>query len=232
MIKRLTFVRRGDGVASDDFAARWRDEALRCHESGPQRAREQRLVHCVVRPGRAERPYHGVAIAWFDDEAALAARDQHGARTTGETLTDRSATVRALVEERTVFGQDLLHAWWRDQTAGPRLLLLAFIQRQPHLSRTQFRDYWWEHHRPLANEMLPPALQPPIYVHNYALPDEPCPWDGLGEFYDTSVDVARQRARSTEGLVAEAIVADEEKFLVRDTRSVLITDAEVVVSDA
>ena len=57
-------------------------------------------------------------------------------------------------------------------------------------------------------------------------------FDGVGEFYDASVDVARARTRWTERPAApetEVIAADEERFLIRDTRWALVTDAEVVV---
>lgn len=80
--------------------------------------------------------------------------------------------------------------------------------------------------------MLPPEVQPPIYVHDYVLPGERCAFDGVGEFYDDSVDVARRRTRWTEEDHAAPIVEDEERFLIRDTRFALVTDAAVVVAAA
>ena len=71
MIKRLTFVRRADGVPLGEFAERWRADALATGSPRPDR-----LVHCVVRPGRTDRPYHGVAVEWFADEASLTAHDE------------------------------------------------------------------------------------------------------------------------------------------------------------
>jgi EthD domain len=231
-IKRLTFVRRVDGVGPDEFGERWRVQSLQMHEAVPDGARVQRLVHCVVRPGRTDRPHHGVAIEWFADEAALAAHDAHARSTPGDTLVDSASVVRARVESRTVFGQEQLDAWWSARGGAPRLLVIGVIERSPALDREAFRDYWWGDHRPLANRLLPPEVQPEIYVHDYALPGEPCPWDGVGEFYDTSVDVARARTRwADDADEAEAIIADEEKFLVRDTRYGLVTDAEVIISE-
>lgn len=217
-IKRLRFVRRPDSVAADAFGAWWRERASELHDAAPPEARAARLVHCVVRPGRTDRPFHGVAIEWFHDEANLAAYDGRA----------DPALVSARVDSRTVRGQEPLEAWWRAPAGAPRLLLLGLIQRAPGLSRAEFADYWWHTHRPLADELMPADAQPTIYVHDYARAGEACDWDGVGEFYDTSVDVARARTRWGEG--TPAIVADEERFLVRDTRWALITDAEVVVA--
>jgi hypothetical protein len=189
-------------------------------------------MHCVVRTGRSDRAYHGVAVAWFDDEADLAAHDRHEATVAGPLLVERSTIVQARVEERVVAGEELLARWWADPERGSRLLVLGIIQRRPALSREQFRDYWWDQHRPLANRVLPDGVLPPIYVHNYALPGEPCPWDGVGEFYDTSVDGARRRAQMADTGAAAEIVADEEQFLVPDTRYGLVTDAEIVLPGA
>jgi hypothetical protein len=230
-VKRITFVRRADGVAPEGFAERWRDRALSLHDAAPDGARVRRLVHCVVRPGRREGSYHGAAIEWFDDEANRSRHDELAVQATDDALIDGAATETTLVEERTVCGQDLLESWWRAGTREPRLLLLGIIQRKPELSRTQFRDYWWDEHRPLANRMLPLDVQPPIYVHNYALPGEACAWDGVGEFYDLSMEVARRRTAWAASEPAEAIAIDEGRFLVRESRAALVTDAEVVIAD-
>jgi hypothetical protein len=229
-LKRLTFVRRAPAVEPLGFGPRWRARAEQHHASAPPEARATRLVHCVVREGRTDRPFHGVAIEWFSDETNLAAHDRYvAAATSDDGLLDPAPTIRARVDERTVSGQEILDAWWRRADGGTRLLLLGVIQRKASLSRAEFADYWWSRHRPLANEMLPPSVQPPVYVHDYALEGEMCPWDGVGEFYDTAVDVARARTQWAETDEAAAIVADEERFLVRHTRYALITDAEVVV---
>jgi hypothetical protein len=230
-IKRLTFVRRAEDVGPDEFGARWRAQSLQAHQAASEGARVQRLVHCVVRPGRTDRPHHGVAIEWFADDDALAAHDAHAHATGGDPLVDSASVVRARVEARTVFGQQQLDAWWSAPVGRSRLLVVGVIERAPALDREAFRDYWWGRHRPLANRMLPAEVQPEIYVHDYALPGEPCPWDGVGEFYDTSVDVARARTHWAETGGAEAIVEDEKKFLVRDTRYGLVTDAEVTISE-
>jgi EthD domain len=109
------------------------------------------------------------------------------------------------------------------------VLLLGFIERAPWLSRTQFRDYWWERHRPLANTLVPPALQPAAYVHDYALPDAPVEWDGCGELYEATLENARARAAWFDSAAAAPLAVDEARFLVRDTRRVVLTTHEILV---
>lgn len=228
-VKRLTFARRASEVSAGEFASRWRADALTTRDTAPAGVGPQRLVHCIVRPGRTDRPFHGVAMEWFDDEGAMAAHDEHARTVPGAAVLDGASMVRARVRDRVVFGEDLLEQWWSTAPTDPRLLLLGIIERKPGTTRTEFAHYWWHRHRPLANRLLPPEVQPPIYVHDYVQPDEACPWDGIGEFYDVSVDVARQRTHWAEGDDAAAIVADEEQFLVRESRYALITDASVVI---
>jgi hypothetical protein len=230
-IKRLTFVRRATGVEPAEFGGQWRAQDVQLHESATEGARAQRVVHCVLRSTRSDRPHHGVAIEWFADDDALAAHDAHATASTGAALIDGASIVRARVEARTVFGQEQLDAWWGDPHGAARLLVVGVIEKSPALDREAFRDYWWGQHRPLANRLLPPEVQPAIYVHDYALPGEPCPWDGVGEFYDESVDVARARTNWADADGAEEIIEDEEKFLVRDTRYGLVTDAEVIINE-
>jgi hypothetical protein len=75
-------------------------------------------------------------------------------------------------------------------------------------------------------------VQPDAYVHDYVLPGEPAPFDGVGEFYDPSIERTRARtlwaARPGAPETAE-ITADEDRFLVRDTRWALLTDATVIL---
>jgi hypothetical protein len=102
------------------------------------------------------------------------------------------------------------------------------IEPAPGLSRQAFRDYWWDRHRPLANQMVPSHLEPVAYVHNYVCSDEPGRWAGIGEMYERSLDTARGRGAWFEGEEALPLVADEERFLVRDTRELLVTNQYVI----
>jgi EthD domain len=224
MIKRLTFVRRAGGVEPDEFAERWRVAALATDTTSLDR-----LVHCVVRPGRTDRPYHGVAIEWFPDESALTAHDASAGGDRDDVI-DVASRLQVRVDTRIVLGPDELTRWWA--TGESRLVVLGVIQRAAALTREQFAAYWWDDHRPLANRLLPPEVQPDAYVHDYVLPGEPAPFDGVGEFYDPSAERTRERTQWAErpGAPETALItAEEERFLVRDTRWALLTDATVVL---
>jgi hypothetical protein len=235
MIKRLTFVRRSDSVEPGEFAERWRAAALTVDRSAPPSARRSRLVHCVVRPGRTDRPYHGVAIEWFADEPALIACDatESAALDALDPVIDRATTLRVRVTGRTVLGDGELERWW--SAGGTRFVVLGVVQRTPQITREQFAAYWWDEHRPLANRLLPPEVQPDIYVHDYVSPGENATFDGVGEFYDPSIDRTRERTRWAElpGVSeTQQIAADEERFLIRDTRWALLADATVMIPTA
>jgi len=135
-----------------------------------------------------------------------------------------------VVEERCVFGQTWIDELWRMPPGTTSLLVFGLIEKASHLSRDEFRDYWWGSHRPLANKLLPPELQPFAYNHNYVLPGDPCRWDGIGEFFDASVDSARQRAAWGSTDEAVEIAEDERRFLKRDTRAGFAADFEPIVS--
>ena len=232
MIKRMTLVRRATGVPPDEFGWRWREQAEKALSSMASADRPSRLAHCVVRPGRGDRAYDGVAISWHHDEEAIASHDLWMAepRSQGSVL-DEDTTTHLLVEERTVNGGGWLDAQWRYERGRRRLLLIGFIEAAAPLTREQFRDYWWQQHRPLANRLVPAPLEPVAYVHDYVRPGEAGRWAGIGEMYERSLDTARERGAWFASEAALPIVADEKRFLVRGTRQVLITDHEIIVYD-
>ena len=78
---------------------------------------------------------------------------------------------------------------------------------------------------------MPAPLEPIAYVHDYVLPGEPGRWAGIGEMYERSLDVARERGAWFASEAALPLLADEERFLVRGTRHVLITDHEIITDD-
>ena len=135
------------------------------------------------------------------------------------------------VEERTVFGDAWLQERWRQHPGTPQLLLIGLIEAADGMTREEFRDYWWTQHRPLANQLVPPALQPVAYVHDYLLPGEATEWAGIGEMYDTSLDVARQRGAWFDSPAATALLADEDRFLVRTTRQLLVTEQHLIINE-
>jgi hypothetical protein len=232
IIKRFTFVAAALNPRSDSFAHEWREQAYRRYDATAVELRPIRLAHCVVRPGRRPKSTDGVAICWFSDTSAMVAHDRFVAdlgRAENPPVVDEARTTTAVVEERCVFGQSWIEECWRMPSGSTRLLVLGLVEKAEHASRIDFRDYWWDKHRPLANRLLPPDVQPIAYNHNYVVPGDPCRWDGIGEFFDASVEVARQRAAWGSSDEAHEIIADECRFLKRDTRVGLVTDFEVIV---
>lgn len=215
--KRISLVKRATDVPAARFGELWRADAVRSLESLDQ-PRPHRLAHAVVRHGRHPAAWDGVAISWLDEAVPAAA---------SSAVIDPSATTTIVVTERQAFGADWLQG---TLTSGkPVSLVIGFIQRAQRLTSEEFRQYWWDVHRPLANRMIPTHLQPSAYVHNYVTAPETFEWDGIGELYET-VDVARARAEWFDSDAAEAIIADENEFLVRATRWVLVTEIELLTS--
>ena len=194
-MKCLTLVRRAADLAPAEFGARWREQTDKALARMPASTRPTRLAHCVVRRGCGDPAYDGVAISWYG-EAALSAHDAWVAEhASTDAVLDRSATTCVRVQERTAIGAAWLDAQWRDPVATARLLLIGFIEPANGLTRQQFRDYWWDHHRPLADRLVPAELGPVAYVHNYVSTGEPGRWAGIGELYEQSLDVARRARR-------------------------------------
>jgi hypothetical protein len=231
-LKRLCLVRKAPGIDGNSFGDRWRAATQQRLEGTPPALRPLRLAHCVTRPGRSTPVYDGMSIAWFADLPALVASQQVHADANmppSVAVVDRGTTVSALVEERCVFGDRERRELWCLPPGAQRLLLIGLLRRAKSLSRREFADYWWQRHRPLANRLFPAALQPPIYLHNYVQEGEACEWDGIGELYETSLDIPRQRGQWMSSAAAAPILADEARFMDPAARTVLVTDFEVVV---
>jgi len=174
-------------------------------------------------------PWDGVEISWHPlkaNETDLASWVRAG----DDVLLD-GPRVTVTVEERTVSGLDWLQNRWREG-GEMGVVLIGLIEAADGLTRPAFRDYWWDQHRPLANRLVPDTLAPIAYVHDYVLDDrasgEGFTWAGIGEMYERSLGTARQRGEWFESDAAKPVIADEERFLVRASRQVLVTDGEVL----
>jgi hypothetical protein len=230
MIKHLSVVRRAGHVALDEFGRCWQQEARATVTTMPVDVRPRRLAHCVVRHGRQASEYDGVAISWHADDEARAGHERWLTEHAPKPTAVVAASVVA-VAERTVFGDTWLEEHWRRHAGTPQLVLIGLIEAIDGMTRAAFRDYWWTHHRPLANQLVPSALQPVAYVHNYLLSGEPTRWAGIGEMYEASLDVARQRGAWFASPAAAALLADEDRFLVRTTRQLLVTEQHLIINE-
>jgi hypothetical protein len=227
-VKRLSFVRRAPDVPAEEFGRRWRQQAEDALASAPADSVPTRLAHCVVRLARRRAVYDGVAIAWFEGGAEVGRYDDWVSQQTNQSPLDATATANVVVDERAVSGEAWLDKRWSDPEPAPALVLIGCIEAADGLSRQGFRSYWWDQHRPLANRLVLEHLEPVAYVHNYLLPGEPTRWSGIGEMYEQSIDVARQRGQWFESGEAGPLVVDEQRFLCRETRQVLVTDQELI----
>jgi len=172
-----------------------------------------RLALCRVRnPGEIV----AVEMSWYADLANL-----YDERRAGETI---------IVEERVARGADWLAGRWNARRGEQRPLLIGLIRRAAHLSREEFGQYWWNRHRPLADSLVPLELNPVAYVHNYVRTDQHSVWDGIGELYEASFSVARNRGEWFESEAAAALLADEERFMDPVSREVLVTDQEILLA--
>jgi hypothetical protein len=193
----------------------WRDEAdsIGALVDRTGRAPPLRLALCRVRnPGEVV----AVELSWYADLANV-----HEARGASETI---------IVEERVARGADWLAGRWSARRSEQCPLLIGLIGRAAHLSREEFGQYWWNRHRPLADSLVPLELNPVAYVHNYVRTDQHSAWDGIGELYEASLRVARSRGEWFESEAAAALLADEERFMDRGSRQVLVTDQEILLA--
>ncbi|MGE3324907.1 MAG: EthD domain-containing protein [Acidimicrobiia bacterium] len=227
MIKRYTLVHATSDPTDGGFADRWRAATLREIEATPPDARPTRVAHVVSRFGRVEPTFHGASIEWFAHADTIEANDAF----LDTSDLDNAVIIddRFVVEERCVFGQDWFDDRWNAPAGTRSFILVGLLEKADFLTRTQFRDYWWDQHRPLANEMLPPETQPPAYFHNYVIPGQGTRWDGLGEFFDPGIERVKARTQWTQSPEAAPIIEDEKRFLNRETRQVIIGEFEVIV---
>jgi hypothetical protein len=170
--KIITLARRRPGVSREAFARSW----LSPGDPRPHGVRRARLAVVGSKP-----EWDGVEIGWGAGAFA------------GDDTVEES--VSYVVEERTVSGADVLAERWATGDLGP--VLIGLIEAAPGLSREDFRDYWWERHRPLAEQLVPSEVGPSAYVHNYVLDDgyraDGPRWAGIGEMYEVTFDLAKAR---------------------------------------
>ena len=230
MLKRLTFTARNPSVPPREFGLRWQSDAHQMLERLPRPRAPP--VGALPGPPRTDRPTrrrgHRVVRGrpgngWLRRLAGCPAQNGWG---------DAAATpaLSMVVEERPVHGDPWLRQRWNDPRPPPAPLLIGCIEAAEAFSRQEFRDYWWERHRPLADRLVPSELRPVAYVHDYVRPGEPGPWAGIGELYERSLDVAARRGAWFESEDAAALVQDERRFFLPTTRRVLVTDQIVIKS--
>lgn len=229
MLHQFTVVRRHPEIPADEFASRWRDLGDEIAAAVPADLAPRRWLQSVplgTRNGWCD----GIGQSTF---AGQAEREQFFGWLAGDPERIRASQALVgssdvvLATHRVVRGGDELA---RGEVGGDgSLVLLGFLRRRKDISRRAFADYWWDKHRPLADSLTRPELSPVAYVHNYATEDSPADWDGVGELFESSFDIAKERGAWFDSPEAAPLLEDEARFFQRDARVIVPVRRHVVI---
>ena len=95
--------------------------------------------------------------------------------------------------------------------AAQRLVFL--LRRQPHLSRAQFQQYWWDSHRPLVAaraETLGIRRYQQVHAREELDDTGLAPYDGIAELW---VDVAPTGTPAEVASAGRELLEDEQRFI-------------------
>ena len=119
--------------------------------------------------------------------------------------------------------------------------LVFCLRRLPHLSRSEFKQYWWETHGPLVRRHAP-ALAIRRYVQLHTLDDAlndalrgtrggPESYDGIAELWWESRDALQAAIATPAGARAgEELLADERRFIDHARSPLWIADERPVIA--
>jgi hypothetical protein len=116
--------------------------------------------------------------------------------------------------------------------------LLACIQKHPSLTAEEFKNYYENIHIPLVFSLT--SVRPTTYKRRYVEEEldalnlgltNPLPFDVVTEEVFESKEVWEQWIADLYGKNKEQMVADEEKFVVRETVRVFVVDECVSVDN-
>jgi uncharacterized protein (TIGR02118 family) len=233
MIKRIAFVRRTPELTAEEFHASWSGPYATLVAGNPAAAEHLRRYEQNRRKprdyDRAEVPFDGAEVQWFDSWDAYQAM-----------LADaRYEPVRA-AESELFSTDDLLEVFTAEEQvviAGPDerpeqlTKLVCGVRKKPGMDRDEFHRYWWETHGPL-NRDTPAVRQYFIrYEQNHRLPDD-FARDGSeleGVTIEWFPSTRHFFGMATDPDSRDVIAADEQKFLDTDRLVWILTEAETVV---
>jgi len=234
MIKRIGFVRRHASLDVESFHERWRTRHADLVAASPAGAevllRYEQHRRTARDYERADCPYDGVAVQWYESwDAFWAMRDD-----------PRHAEVRA--DAADLFG-DVLEVFTGSEMeviAGPEdrgepvTKLICGVRHRAGMDLDDFHRYWWEVHGPLNRDT--PAVRKYFirYEQNHRLPEDYARPDG-SDLDGVTIEWFRS-ARDFFGMAVDpdsrdVIRADEENFLDTDGLLWMLTGPEQVVLD-
>ena len=233
MIKRIGFLVRNPALTVDEFHARWQgqhaDLVTASAAAADQLVRYEQHRRTARDYERAECPYDGVAVQWYDSwKGFLAMRDdpRHAA-----VRTDSADLFAEVLEVFT--GPEMEVIAGPPDRGEPVTKLICGVRHKSGMSLDDFHRYWWEVHGPL-NRDTPAVRQYFIrYEQNHRLPQDyeraECDLDGVTiewfrsarDFFGMAIDPESR----------DVIRADEENFLDTDGLVWLLSGPEHVVLD-
>lgn len=233
MIKRIGFVQRHPSLDVDEFHARWRGRHAELVTESPaatgQLLRYEQHRRTERDYDRAENPYDGVAVQWYDSwEGFWALRDdpRHAA-----VLADSAELFASVLEVFT--GPEMEVIAGPPDRGEPITKLICGVRHRPGMDLDEFHRYWWEEHGALNRDT--PAVRKYFirYEQNHRLREDyeraACDLDGVTiewfrsarDFFGMAVDPESR----------DVIRADEQKFLDPDGLLWMLTGPEHVVLD-
>jgi hypothetical protein len=233
MIKRIGFVRRHPRLSVEEFHERWRGPHAALVTASP--AGSGRLLRYEQHRRtdrdyeRAECPYDGVAVQWYESWDGYRAMQDDPAHTPV-----RADATELFAEVLEVFtGEEMEVIAGPTDRGHPVTKLICGVRHRPGMDLDEFHRYWWETHGALNRDT--PAVRRYFlrYEQNHRLPEdygrEGCDLDGVTiewfrsarDFFGMAMDPASR----------DVIRADEEKFLDPDGLLWVLTGPEHVVLD-
>ncbi len=223
MFKIILLLKRNPGLSVTDFQSYWLEKHGPLVTNVPGIKRYVQSHPLPQGYAKGELIFDGVAEVWFESRdafAAVSATPQWLAvRRDGDSFRDGSRAVVMPVD---------VHVIKDGAIPENAVKNIEFVKRRPDMDLNKFRDYWRNHHGPLAARI--PALR--RYEQNHLSQstyeaDSAPPYDGLAITWFASTADMRSGATSAE---YAATRADEPNFLAPGPLPIIIAREHVVVA--